>query len=128
MEIVWLIIIKQKRNFWPLTWKIWFIFSLRAHQFWWSWKQWKAARGTYVALTRDQEGAAYFTVLNLNKIGELRDKKCLEKWIKRGGRGKYQMKQFALKKRSNTCLNDIFELNHWLLFQNEEKLLFWNAS
>ena len=121
MEIVWLIIIKQKRDFWLLAWKIWFLFSLRAHQFWWSWKQWKAARGTYVALTRDQEGAAFLLFSTWPKLMSSERKNVQFMVAYNGILKKTWISSFPCIKQKIHVWHPIFELFHNYIIQIEVK-------
>ena len=121
MKIVWLIIIKQKRDFWLLMRNIGISFSLRAHQFWWSWKQWKAARGTYVALTRDQEGAAFLLFSTWPKLMSS-ERKNLQLMVAYNGIYKKSwMSSFSCIKQKIHILNPIFEVFHNYIIQMEVK-------
>ena len=121
MKIVWLIIIKQKRDFLQLTLNIEFLFYLRAHQFWWSWKQWKAARGIYVALTRDQEGAAFLLFSTWPKLmsSEIKNVQltvaCNVKY------GESGMSGFPCIKKKILVSNTIFDFFHNYIIQIEIK-------
>ena len=122
MRIVWLIIIKQKRDFWLLTWNIGISFSLRAHQFWWSWKQWKAARRTYVALTRDQEGAAFLLFSTWPKLMSSETKNIQLMVAYNVNYQKSWMSSFPCIKNKIHISNPIFELFHNYIIQIELKI------
>ena len=107
MKIVWLIIIKQKRDFLQLTLNIEFLFYLRAHQFWWG------CKGNLCRAYARPGGSSLPTVFNLTKIDELWEKKCVIYGCLQRNLWKILYIQFPLHKAENSC----FISNFWTFSQ-----------